>query len=72
MRFKITLQVHSQQYGNALPINYQYELSAAIYQILSYADSDYAEWLHNNGFQSDHGSKNFKLFAFSHLIVPNY
>ena len=72
MRFKITLQVHSQQYGNALPINYQYELSAAIYQILSYADSDYAEWLHNNGFQSDHGSKSFKLFAFSHLIVPNY
>lgn len=72
MRFKLNLQVHPEQYGNALPINYQYELSSAIYRILSYADSNYAEWLHDNGFLSDNGSKNFKLFTFSHLIVPNY
>ena len=72
MRFKITLEVNASQFGRKLPINYQYELSAAVYRILSYADRNYAEWLHNNGFQSDHGSKNFKLFSFSHLIVPNY
>ena len=62
----------SHQFGNALPINYQYELSAAIYHILSHADSDYATWLHENGFRTEDETKKFKLFTFSNLIVPNY
>lgn len=62
----------SHQFGNALPINYQYELSAAIYHILSHADSDYATWLHENGFRTENETKKFKLFTFSNLIVPNY
>ena len=72
MKFKLSLEVLHDQYGNALPINYQYELSAVIYRILSYADSDYSAWLHDNGFQPEAGGKNFKLFAFSNLIVPNF
>lgn len=70
MRFKLTLQILSHTLGRELPINYQYELSAAIYRILSRSDKDYSLWLHENGFIA--GGKRFKLFTFSNLIVPQY
>lgn len=70
MRFKIKLEVLSQVMGRKIPINYQYELSAAIYRILSKANLEYATWLHDNGFFVD--KKRFKLFTFSQLIVPCY
>ena len=38
MRFKLILEVNKKAYGNIIPINYQYEQSAAIYKILSYGD----------------------------------
>ena len=66
MRFKITLQVNKQAYGNRLPLNYQYELSAATYRILASASEEFAEWLHENGFRLENG-KQFKLFTFSRL-----
>lgn len=69
MRFRITLRINAQQFGRRLPINYQYEMSAAIYKILSSADSGFATWLHQNGFQMDNG-KQFKLFTFSRLQIP--
>lgn len=50
MRFKLTLEVNKYAFGNILPINYQYEASAAVYRILSRASEDYAAWLHDNGF----------------------
>jgi len=50
MRFRLRLYVNKQVYGNVLPINYQYEQSAAIYKILSRSGEDYATWLHDNGF----------------------
>lgn len=68
MRFKITLQLLPEIKGREIPINYQYELSSAIYRILSNGDEVYAQWLHNNGFQSE--NKKFKLFTFSRLIAP--
>lgn len=68
MRFRITLRINAQQFGRRLPINYQYEMSAAIYKILSSADSGFATWLHENGFQMDNG-KQFKLFTFSRLLM---
>lgn len=68
MRFKISLQLLPEVSGREIPINYQYELSSAIYRILSNGDSEYAKWLHDNGFESD--NKKFKLFTFSRLIVP--
>lgn len=70
MRFKLSLELKPQVMGRAIPINYQYELTAAIYKIMAKADSKYSMWLHDNGFIS--GNKKFKLFTFSHLIVPNY
>lgn len=70
MRFKLRLQVIRKSFGNKLPINYQYELSAAIYKILSRSDISFSEWLHENGFVAD--NKRFKLFTFSHLIIPHF
>lgn len=64
MRFKLRLYVNKQVYGNVLPINYQYEQSAAIYKILSRSGEDYATWLHDNGFELQNG-KRFKLFSYS-------
>ena len=68
MRFKVTLQLQPEIKGREIPINYQYELSSIIYHILSKGDSQYAEWLHENGFQGE--NKRFKLFTFSRLIAP--
>jgi CRISPR-associated endoribonuclease Cas6 len=70
MRFKLTLKVEKEYFGNAIPINYQYELSAVIYKILSKSSEQYAIWLHDNGFEL--GLKRFKLFTFSRLMVPQY
>lgn len=70
MRFKITLQVNAKRFGREIPINYQYELSAAIYHMMAQSSIEYSTWLHENGYAAD--QKRFKLFAFSHLIVPNY
>jgi CRISPR-associated endoribonuclease Cas6 len=64
MRFKLSLQVDRNVSGDILPINYQYELSAAIYRMLAGADSGYATWLHENGFTMENG-KQFKFFNFS-------
>ena len=68
MRFRLILEVNRSAFGNVLPINYQYEQSAVIYRILSQANEAYAEWLHENGFQTESG-KRFKLFTYSRLKI---
>lgn len=70
MRFRITLQLQPEVKGNAIPINYQYPLQAAIYRTLSRSDADFSQWLHDNGYQLE--KKRFKLFTFSNLIVPQF
>lgn len=45
-----------------IPINYQYPLSAAIYKILQKGDSEYAQFLHEEGY-----GKGYKFFTFSDL-----
>ena len=71
MRFNVTLRVNGNVLGRKLPLNYQYELSAAVYRILSCKDRDFASWLHENGFQTGKG-KTFKLFVFSRLFPERY
>ena len=66
MRFKITLSTDRDKFGNIMPINYQYELSAVVYRILASGSETFAEWLHENGFRLETG-KQFKLFTFSRL-----
>lgn len=72
MRFKLTLEVDKSSFGNILPLNYQYEQSAAVYKILSRASEQYASWLHDNGFSAGEVGKRFKLFTFSRFIVDNF
>ncbi len=68
MRIKLTL-IPTQK-KCAIPINYQYPLSAAIYKILYSASSEYANFLHEKGYISEKG-KPLKLFTFSYLYIPN-
>jgi len=70
MRFKLFLNIDKHPFGNRLPFNYQYELSAVIYKILGHADREFSQWLHDNGFAAD--KKVFKLFAFSRLQIPKF
>ncbi|NUM33036.1 MAG: CRISPR-associated endoribonuclease Cas6 [Candidatus Brocadiae bacterium] len=51
-----------------IPINYQYPLSGAIYQILANSSPEYANWLHNQGYSID-GVKALKFFVFSRLFI---
>jgi len=71
MRFIITLRVNARKFGRLLPLNYQYEMSAAIYKTLSSCSEDFAAWLHDNGFKTDEG-KQFKLFTFSRFNIPSF
>jgi CRISPR-associated endoribonuclease Cas6 len=70
MRFKLTLQINRDISGNLLPLNYQYPLSAWIYNVIGRSDSRYSEWLHENGYMlPEH--KRFKFFVFSNLKIQN-
>ncbi|MBP1663767.1 MAG: CRISPR-associated endoribonuclease, partial [Bacteroidetes bacterium] len=70
MRFKLQLHINKQRYGDILPFNYQYECSALIYKIMARSDAAFAAWLHDNGYQSER--KQFKLFTYSRLHIPQY
>jgi CRISPR-associated endoribonuclease Cas6 len=67
MRLELTFKT---QIGSILPINYTYALSSFIYKTLQEANTEYSEWLHNQGYQL--GNKQFKLFTFSELKLPKY
>lgn len=68
MRFKINLFKTGSR--NFLPINYQYELSSVVYKIIHQADSDFAKFLHGQGYLI--GGKGFKFFTFSHLKFDRF
>lgn len=70
MKFLLTLSVESAKHGTCLPLNYQYELSSFIYSTFARADAQYCNWLHANGFVTE--QKQFRLFSFSNLILPNF
>lgn len=71
MRFVLNLNIQKKCFGDILPINYQYELSAVIYKTLAQASEEYSTWLHDNGYQLENG-KVFKMFCFSHLQIEKY
>lgn len=68
MRFKIVLT--TQQPQTLIPINYAYPLSAVIYKILSLADKEYADFLHDKGYAKPDSLKVFKLFSCSEIRTP--
>lgn len=68
MRFYIRLDRISRE--RFLPINYQYELSAAIYKVIDRADSGFSDFLHRQGYLAF--GKQFRLFTFSRLDFRGY
>jgi CRISPR-associated endoribonuclease Cas6 len=47
MRIRVTLQVERE---TTIPINYQHQLSSAIYRFLEASDANYAQFLHEEGY----------------------
>ncbi len=71
MELKITLQ--NPKPGTAIPMDYQYFLSSWMYNIMQKGNAEYADFLHNKGYNSSYaGNKFFKLFCFSNLLFSNY
>lgn len=64
MRIKITCDIGE---GIRLPINYNYFLSGVIYQFLRESDPEYAQFLHQDGYEVE--NRHFKLFTFSQLMA---
>ena len=64
MRIKIVVDIGD---GLTLPVNYNYPLAGVIYRFLAESDSEYASFLHNEGYGVD--QKRFKLFTFSQLMA---
>ena len=64
MRIKITCDIGE---GICLPINYNYFLASAIYRFLRESDPEYADFLHQNGYEVE--NRRFKLFTFSQLMA---
>ena len=64
MRIKITCDIGE---GIRLPINYNYFLTGIIYQFLKESDPEYADFLHQDGYELE--NRRFKLFTFSQLMA---
>ena len=64
MRIKITCDIGE---GIRLPINYNYFLTGVIYQFLRESDPEYANFLHQDGYELE--NRRFKLFTFSQLMA---
>lgn len=54
----------------AVPANYQYYLSSAIYHLLALASPEYATFLHEAGYQNASSERRLKMFTFSKLDIP--
>ena len=67
MRIRITF---NHQNGIKIPINYSYYIQSWIYKVISKADSEFATWLHDNGYEKD--GRKYKLFTFGRLKPLRY
>jgi len=65
MILNLVLSVDTGKGSNLLPFNYQYPLSAAIYNIIKKGDTQYNYFLHHTGY----GANRLKLFTFSDIII---
>lgn len=66
MRLKINLNYLG---GEPLPINYNYFLSSALYNLLDFGKPEFAAFLHNKGYNLN--GRSYKLFTFS-LLFEKY
>ena len=68
MRFRINLEKMGR--NEFIPINYQYELSSAIYKVIDRADGDFSKFLHEEGYVAF--GKRFRLFTFSRIEFQGF
>ncbi len=69
MRFKLKVKL----VGNGpfvLPVNYQYPLSAWIYNTIHAGNNQFATWLHKKGYMDN--KRQYKLFSFSQLEIDQF
>lgn len=69
MRFKITLEVDAQKYGNILPISYQYELTTAVNNLLMSDSPLFENWLNMNQLSVQENQQT-RVYSISNLYVP--
>jgi CRISPR-associated endoribonuclease Cas6 len=67
MRIQIEFELSGKT--QLLPFNYQYPLSAWIYNVIDKGNAEFAKFLHEQGYTAADG-KRFKLFCFSGLRFP--
>lgn len=65
MRFLLSLECMGSD--RRLPINYQYPISAWLYQVIDRGDTEFAAWLHEEGYAYE--GRRFRFFCFSDLAV---
>lgn len=71
MRLQLTFSVTGKPKSYVdLMFNYQYPLSAALYSVFNSGDSEFAYFLHNQGYSES--LLRFKFFSFSQLYLPKY
>ncbi|GAB4340612.1 MAG: CRISPR-associated endoribonuclease Cas6 [Calditrichia bacterium] len=68
MRLLLILKVSEEH--QILPINYFFPLSCALRDLLRKIDPERAPWLREIGYSG--GFEQFRLFTFSHIMLPNY
>lgn len=59
MRILLKLATHNKY----ITLNYNYQLSSAIYNLLRFGSPEFAEFLHSTGYK--HNSRTYKLFTFA-------
>lgn len=68
MRLKLTLV--QERKTEALPLNSNYYISAAIYRTLERSSPEFSDLMHRYGYSNPDDRRKFKLFTFSNLDVP--
>lgn len=69
MRFKVVLLLNREVSGSILPISYQYELCAAVNNMLTDNKENYLKWLTANGL-TEKDNYDQKVYSLSNLYVP--
>jgi CRISPR-associated endoribonuclease Cas6 len=66
---RLALSLRPDRVPCTISFDYAHALTAVVYGFLDSASHDYARFLHDEGYRS--GTKRFKLFTFSQLLVPD-
>ncbi|MCX7880666.1 MAG: CRISPR-associated endoribonuclease Cas6 [Ignavibacteria bacterium] len=69
MRLEIRLKSVKRHF--TIPVNYNYPLGSALYQIFYESSPSFSKWLHDKGFITPDGKK-LKLFTFSRLFFKKF